>query len=80
MPLPAVSDTVRGPCHANLSLAVRNLEVPIRTQAAVAARHVRNASSRRTLSVRRDVKWRWTLKVFWTAAEWIENAGLTPAI
>ena len=56
------------PCHANLSLAVRNLEVPIRTQAAVAARHVRNASSRRTLSVRRDVKWRWTLKVFWTAA------------
>jgi len=25
-------------------------------------------SSRRTRSVRRDVRWRWTLKVFWTAA------------
>ena len=37
-------------------------------QAAVAARHVRNASARKTRSVRRDVRWRWTLNVFWTAA------------
>jgi len=35
--------------------------------AAVAVRHARKASSR-TTSVRRDVRWRWTLKVFWTAA------------
>jgi hypothetical protein len=51
-----------------LNLAPRNLEVLVRAQAAVAARHVRNASSRRTRSVRRDVRWRWTLNVLWTAA------------
>ena len=46
----------------------RNLEVLVRAQAAVAARHVRSASSRRTRSVRREVRWRWTLNVLWTAA------------
>jgi DNA-binding response OmpR family regulator len=51
-----------------LILVVRRLESPVRTQATVAARHVRMASSRKTPSVRRDVRWRWTLKVFWTAA------------
>jgi hypothetical protein len=51
-----------------LNLAARRFEVPVRTQAAVAARHVRKASSRKTRSVRRDVRWRWTLKVLWTAA------------
>jgi hypothetical protein len=51
-----------------LNLAARNLEVLILAHAAVAARHVWNASSRRTRSVRREVRWRWTLKVFWTAA------------
>ncbi len=51
-----------------LSVAVRNLQFPIRAQAAVAARHVPNASSRRTRSVWRDVRWRWTLNVLWTAA------------
>ena len=45
-----------------LSLSARRLDGPVRTQAAVAARHVRNASSRRNRSVRRDVRWRWTLK------------------
>jgi hypothetical protein len=45
-----------------------NLQFPVRAQAAVAARHVRNASSRRTRSVWRDVRWRWTLNVLWTAA------------
>jgi hypothetical protein len=30
--------------------------------------NVRNASSRRTRSVWRDVRWRWTLNVLWTAA------------
>jgi transposase len=51
-----------------LNLAARRLEVPAQVQAAVAARHVWNASVRRVRSVRRDVRWRWTLKVFWTAA------------
>jgi hypothetical protein len=51
-----------------LNLAARNLEVPVLPHAAVAARHVWNASSRRTRSVRREVRWRWTLKVFWAAA------------
>jgi hypothetical protein len=51
-----------------LNLVARRLESPVRTQAAVAARHVWMASSRKTRSVRRDVNWRWTLKVFWTAA------------
>jgi hypothetical protein len=37
-------------------------------RAAVAARHVRNASSRKMRSVRRDLRWRGTLNVFWTAA------------
>jgi nucleoside-diphosphate-sugar epimerase len=41
---------------------------PAAPQAAVAARHVRKASSRKTRNVRRDVRWRWALKVFWTAA------------
>ena len=50
------------------NLAARNLEAPARAQAAVAARHVWNASSRRTRSVRREVRWRWTLKVLWMAA------------
>ena len=51
-----------------LNLAPRNLEVLVRAQAAVAARHVRSASSRRTRSVRREVGWRWTLNVLWAAA------------
>ena len=50
------------------NLAGRRLESPVRTQAVVAARHVRMASVRRMRSVRRDVRWRWTLKVLWTAA------------
>ena len=49
-------------------LATRSPEVTARAHAAVAARHVRNASSLRTRSVLRDVRWRWTLNVLWTAA------------
>jgi hypothetical protein len=45
---------------------------PIQAQAAVAARQVLKASSRETRSVRRDVRWRWTLKVLWTAA-WMDK-------
>ena len=50
-----------------LNLAAHNLELPV-AHAAVAARYVWNASSRRTRSVRREVTWRWTLKVLCTAA------------
>jgi hypothetical protein len=50
-----------------LNVAARRFD-PVRTQAAVATRHTRKASSRKTRSVRRDVRWRWKLKVFWTAA------------
>ena len=57
-----------GRCHANQIWPARRLEVPTQVQAAVAARHVWKASSRKTRSVRRDVRWRWTLKVFWTTA------------
>ena len=57
-----------GALSRELILVARRLESPVRTQAAVAARHVRMASSRKTRSVRRDVRWRWTSKVFWTAA------------
>jgi short chain dehydrogenase len=39
-----------------LNLAARNLEVPVLAHAAVAARHVWNASSRRARSVRREVR------------------------
>jgi hypothetical protein len=52
-------------CHANQIWPARRLEVPTQVQAAVAARHVRKASSRKTRSVRRDVRWRWTLKIPW---------------
>ena len=55
-------------CHINQIWPARRLEVPTQVQAAVAARHVWKASSRKTRSVRRDVRWRWTLKVFWTTA------------
>ena len=48
--------------------ATRSPEVTARAHAAVAARHVRNALSLRTRSVSRDVRWRWTLNVLWTAA------------
>src|SRR6185437_15208946 len=51
-----------------LELAAGSQHDPVRVHAAVAARHVRKASSRKTRSVRRDVRWRWRLKVFWTAA------------
>jgi hypothetical protein len=37
-------------------------------QADVATRHVRKASARKIRSVWRDVRWRWTLNVLWTAA------------
>ena len=57
-----------GRCHRNLNLRTRSPEVLARAHAAVAARHVRNASSLRTRSVLRDVRWRWTLNVLWTAA------------
>jgi len=66
-PLQQREDPVKA-LSRELNLAARNLEVPVLAHAAVAARHVWNASSRRTRSVRRDVRWRWTLKVFWTAA------------
>jgi hypothetical protein len=75
---PCLADTVmtrfaavqhqRRRCHANQLWAARRLKVPTQVQAAAAARHVRNALSRRTRSVRRDVRWRWMLKVFWTTA------------
>jgi len=55
-------------CHGNLILVPGNPEAGVRSQAAVAARHVRKASVRRARSVWRDVRWRWTLKVLWTAA------------
>jgi len=48
--------------------ATRSPEATARAHAEVAARHVRNASSLRTRSVLRDVRWRWTLNVLWTAA------------
>jgi putative transposase len=51
-------------CHANQIWPARRLEVPTQVQA-VAARHVWKASSRKTRSVRRDVRWRWTLKIPW---------------
>jgi hypothetical protein len=47
---------MRGCCHTNLIPVARKLEVPTRVQAAVAARHVRNASSLRIRSVRREVR------------------------
>ncbi len=50
------SDRRQGRCHTNWVGAVRDLEGPLELQAAVAARHVPNASSRRTRSVRRDVR------------------------
>ena len=58
----------RAALSRELNLAARNWKSQFLAYAAVAARHVWNASSRRTRSVRRDVRWRWTLKVLWTAA------------
>src|SRR5271157_2659735 len=56
------------------NLAAHNLEVPGRAQAAVAARQVWNASSRRARSVRREVRWRWTLKQ--PCFRWFSTVGL----
>ncbi len=60
--------SVRMALSREQNLAASRLEASAQVQAAVAARHARNASSRKTRSVRRDVRWRWTLNVFWTAA------------
>jgi integrase len=51
-------EEARGRCHANQIWPARRLEVPTQVQAAVATRHVWKASSRKTRSVRRDVRWR----------------------
>ena len=45
-----------GRCHTNLDRRGAGFGRPAELEAAVAARHVRNASSRRTRSVRRDVR------------------------
>jgi hypothetical protein len=45
-----------GRCHTNLDRRGAGFGRPAELQAAVAARHVRNASSLRTRSVRRDVR------------------------
>jgi hypothetical protein len=66
--------------HANQIWAARKLEVPTQVQAAVAARHVWNASSRRTRRLRRAVRWRWTLKVFRRRREWTRSVELIRAI
>src|SRR5271166_7023891 len=66
---PRQNDSGPGPALSREpEFATRSPEVPVRAHAAVAARHVRNASSLRTRSVLRDVRWRWTLNVLWTAA------------
>ena len=64
----AVPGELLGALSRELNLVAPRLEVRAQVQAAVAARHVRNASSLRTRSVRREVRWRWTLNVLWTAA------------
>jgi hypothetical protein len=56
-------EAVERRCHTNLDRRGAGFGRPAELQAAVAARHVRNASSLRTRSVRRDVRWRWTLNV-----------------
>jgi hypothetical protein len=63
-------ESITGVAALSRELNSCRTKIGVRThvQAAVAARHVRKASSRKTRSVRRDVRWRWTLKVFWTAA------------
>jgi hypothetical protein len=52
----AALSLARGALSRELNLAALNLEVPVLGHATVAARHVRNASSRRTRSVRREVE------------------------
>jgi chromosome segregation protein len=51
-----LTEQVEGRCHTNLDRRDAGFGRPAELQAAVAARHVRNASSRRTRSVRRDVR------------------------
>ena len=57
--MPAVlsqDEVARRRCHTNLDWRGAGFGRPAELHAAVAARHVRNASSRRTRSVRRDVR------------------------
>ena len=49
-----------GALSRELELAAGSQHDPVRVHATVAARHVRKASSRKTRSVRRDVRWRLT--------------------
>jgi hypothetical protein len=62
------AERLMGLCHGNLICAAGNPEAAAGSHEAVAARHVGSASPLRTRSVPRDVRWRWTLKVLWTAA------------
>jgi hypothetical protein len=57
-----------GRCHRNFLMASRGADLKDGLHAAVAARHVPNASSRRTRIVRREVKCRWVLNVDWPLA------------
>ena len=63
--LAPVPDTLTEALSRELQLAAGSQHDPVRVHAALAARHVRKASSRKTRSVRRDVRWRWTLKIPW---------------
>ena len=74
----ALHDGFEGGCHVNLALAEREVEGLALVQAAVSARHVWKASSRKTRCVRRDVRWRWTLNAFWTAAWTDRNRWADP--
>jgi len=59
-----LSTHAAGRCHRNFRMASRGADLKDGLHAAVAARHVPNASSRRTRIVRREVKCRWVLNVF----------------
>src|SRR5436190_333031 len=53
--------------------------------AATATRHWSAASARKIRSVERETRWRWRLKVLWTAASmlrkrWAERADLNAAV
>ena len=56
-------DAPGGPCHGNWACAPRPLNSGRPHAAAAAARHCAVASARSVRSVRREIRWRWTLNV-----------------
>ena len=67
-PIGAISCQIRALSRQHERARIESLQVGTRHSAATAACHSAAASVRKIRSVDREMRWRWRLKVLWTAA------------